>query len=75
MTAMKPFTIPNAPLRGGVTYAQAMAVLERFCSGEFCWAPPTIADRLGIGYETVCKVLDGQLWPQARQIWMDRVLP
>lgn len=60
-------------LRGGVSHAQAMEIIRRF--GVDSEAAPTVADRMGIPYDTVCEVLDGQHWPGARNYWMDRVFP
>lgn len=60
-------------LQAGITHAQAMEVLRRFCSElEAC---PTIAHRMNIPYDVVCQVLDGEVWPGARQAWMDRCMP
>ncbi len=68
------FPAANMPvLREGVTHAQAMEVLRRFCAeSEAC---PTIAHRMNIPYDTVCKVMDGAVWPGARQVWIDRCMP
>lgn len=67
------FVVKNPSHQGGVTYAQAMEVGERFHADNY--AAPTIAVQMGIPYETVCAVLDGTLWPECRRLWMDRVFP
>ncbi|QRQ86268.1 hypothetical protein [Cupriavidus oxalaticus] len=61
--------------REGVTYAQAMEIFERFLVADRNQAVPTIAVEMGIPYNTACRVLDGHIWPAARQYWVDRVLP
>ena len=55
--------------RQGVTLKQAHEVFRRFC--EQLQAAPTVAAETGIEYETVCSILDGKVWPQARQQWVD----
>lgn len=55
--------------RKGVTLKQAHEVFRRFC--EQLQAAPTVAAETGIEYETVCDVLDGKVWTQARQQWVD----
>ena len=55
--------------RQGVTLKQAHEVFRRFC--EQLQAAPTVAAETGIEYETVCDVLYGKVWPQARQQWID----
>ncbi|MNL89890.1 hypothetical protein D3C87_2205040 [compost metagenome] len=50
-----------------------MEVFERFFARNE--AAPTIALRVGIPYKTACRVLDGHIWPAARQCWVDMVLP
>jgi hypothetical protein len=55
-------------LENGITYAQAMDVWRRWAELE---AAPTIADRTGIAYETVCSVLGGNTWRGAYDYWMD----
>lgn len=59
--------------REGVTYAQAMAMFERFCSAEHNQAVPTIAHEMRIPYDICCKVITGQIWPAAYRFWTDRV--
>ena len=61
--------------REGVTYTQAMEIFERFLTVERCQAVPTIAAEMRIPFNTACRVLDGHIWPAARQYWVDRVLP
>lgn len=58
---------------GGVTQEQAMELSRRF--HEAAHAAPTIAYDMGLPYEVVCAVLDGQHWPAVRALWMDRVFP
>lgn len=53
----------------GVTLMQAHDVFRRFC--EQLQAAPTVAAETGIEYETVCDILYGKVWPQARQQWVD----
>ncbi|MGH7463409.1 MAG: hypothetical protein ACREMA_20565 [Longimicrobiales bacterium] len=73
---MRVIAIPaGTEQREGVTYAQAMEIFERFCTDEWSQAVPTIAVQMGIPYKTACRVLDGHIWPAARQYWVDRVLP
>ena len=55
--------------RQGVTLKQANEIFFRFC--EQLQAAPTVAAETGIEYETVCDVLYGKVWPQARQQWID----
>lgn len=59
------------PVFEGVTYAQAMKVFERFVVDSV--AVPTVAHELDIPYETVCAVLDGELFPGARFYWLNRL--
>ena len=59
----------EAETRQGVTLKQAHEVFRRFC--EQLQAAPTVAAETGIEYETVCDVLYGKVWPQARQQWID----
>ena len=70
-------TVARLPARhdaqGGVTYAQAMEAFERFFAASL--AVPTIAAEMGIPFDAACRVLDGAVWPAARQYWVDRVLP
>lgn len=65
-------TVATFPVRqqleNGITYAQAMDVWRRWCSLE---AAPTIADRAGIPYDTVCSVLAGKTWRAAYRYWSD----
>lgn len=61
--------IGEAEKRQGVTLKQAHEVFRRFC--EQLQAAPTVAAETGIEYETVCNILDGKVWPQARQQWVD----
>lgn len=62
----------NAPLQSGITYDQAMEILDRFCSR--LEAAPTVAYRMNVGFNTVAGVLDGKVWPQARQYWLDHAV-
>jgi hypothetical protein len=55
--------------RQGVTLVQAHEVFRRFCNQ--LQAAPTVAAETGIEYETVCDILYGKVWPQARQQWVD----
>jgi hypothetical protein len=55
--------------RQGVTLKQAHEVFRRFC--EQLQAAPSVAAETGIEYKTVCDVLYGKVWPQARQQWID----
>jgi len=59
--------------QGGVTLEKAHEVFSRFC--ERSQAAPTIASEMAIEYKIVCDILDGKIWPQARQHWVDVVLP
>ena len=59
--------------REGVTYDQAMEVFARYF--ERYQAAPTVAHQMGIPFKTACRVLDGHVWPAARQYWVDKVLP
>lgn len=54
--------------RHGVTLEQAHDVFRRF--SELLQAAPTVAAETGIEYETVCGILGGRIWPQARQQWV-----
>lgn len=56
----------------GITYSQAMEVLERFCSR--LEAAPTVAHQMQIDEKTVAGVLYGTVWPQARQFWLDNAV-
>jgi hypothetical protein len=72
-------TVVRLPARDetqhGVTYAQAMEMFERFCMADRNQAVPTIADEMGIPYETCCQVIGGNIWPAAYRYWVDLVLP
>jgi hypothetical protein len=57
----------------GVTLDQAHEVFSRYF--EQNQAVPTVAAEMGIEYKTACDVMDGKAWPQARQRWLDIVLP
>lgn len=59
-------------MQSGLTYEQAMEVLERFCS--MLQAVPAVADQMCISESTVSGVLDGKVWPQARQYWIDHAV-
>jgi hypothetical protein len=63
----------SAALDGGITHAQAMEVHRRYF--EALQAVPTIAQEMKIAYKVACDVMDGKLWPGAREHWLDRVLP
>lgn len=58
--------------RDGVTYAQAMEIFARYF--ERSQAAPTVAAEMEIADGKVCRVLDGHIWPAARQFWVNRVL-
>jgi hypothetical protein len=76
MSATGIATLPGrAERREGVTYAQAMEVFERYFVADRSQAVPTIAQEMGIPYETACQVLGGLIWPAAYRYWLDRVLP
>lgn len=71
---MRPSLLPaRAEQREGLTYAQAMQVFSRYF--ERSQAVPTIADEMQLAFGVVGRVLDGHVWPAARQYWVDRVLP
>lgn len=55
----------------GVTYAQAMEAFERF--HVQLEATPTVADRMGIPYRLMVRILDGEVWPAAREYWLNQV--
>jgi len=57
----------------GVTLNQAHEVLQRYF--EQNQAVPTVAAEMGIEYKLACDIMDGKVWPQARQRWLDIVLP
>lgn len=59
--------------REGMTYAQAMEIFARYF--ERNQAAPTVAAEMGLPNSKVCRVLDGHLWPAARQYWVGKVLP
>lgn len=59
--------------RGGVTLERAHEVFRRYF--EMSQAVPTVATQLSIEYQTACDILDGKIWPQARQQWIDKVFP
>jgi hypothetical protein len=59
----------NQPTQQGVSLEQAHEVFRRFC-GQL-QAAPTVSAETGIAYETVCDILGGKVWPQARQQWVD----
>lgn len=60
--------VPRRPaLDGGVTFEQAMEA-HRLLNEESL-AVPTIAHRMGIDYEVMCKLLYGKHWPAARDRW------
>ena len=61
-------TIIMRTLDKGVTLEQAHDVFRRFNALQ---AAPTVAEETGIEYETVCDVLRGKVWPQARQQWVE----
>lgn len=54
----------------GITYAQAMEAFERF--HVELEAAPTVAERMGIPFNLVVRVLDGHVWPAARAYWLHR---
>lgn len=56
-------------LQAGITYQQAIEVLERYCSR--LQAAPTVAHQMRVTEAAVAGVLDGKFWPQARQFWLD----
>ena len=60
--------IATGETRQGVTLEQAHDVFRRF--NELLQAAPTVAAETGIEYETVCGILGGRIWPQARQQWV-----
>jgi hypothetical protein len=60
--------IATGEIRQGVTLEQAHDVFRRF--NELLQAAPTVAAETGIEYETVCGILGGRIWPQARQQWV-----
>jgi hypothetical protein len=65
----RPVGLYGAALQQGTTLHQAHDVFRRFC--EQSQAAPTVAAETGIEYKTVCDILDGKVWPQARQQWVD----
>lgn len=54
-------------LQSGVSYEQAMEAHR--LSNEESLAVPTIAERMGIDFEVMCKLLYGRIWPAAYQRW------
>lgn len=54
----------------GITYAQAMEAFDRFHVDSE--AAPTVAANMGISYDTICRALDGKIWPAARAYWLGR---
>ena len=56
-----------AETQEGVSYPQAMDIWARWGDLE---AAPTIAANTKIDWKTVCRVLDGNIWPGARRFWM-----
>ena len=52
----------------GVTLLQAHDVFRRY--GVQLQSAPTVATQTGIEYKTVCDILYGKVWPQARQQWV-----
>lgn len=65
----RPVGLHGVALQQGTTLHQAHDVFRRFC--EQLQAAPTVAAETGIEYETVCDILYGKVWPQARQQWVD----
>lgn len=64
--------IKHPAMQGGITYAQAMEVIERYCAkGK---AAPSVAREMSLDIDVVCDVLDGKIWPQARQFWLDHAV-
>jgi len=61
-----------AELEAGINYQQVIEVLERFSSG--LQATPTVAHQMGLSDTAVGGVLDGKVWPQARQHWLDNAV-
>lgn len=57
----------------GVTLDQAHEVFRRYF--EQNQAVPTVATEMKIDYKLACDIIDGKVWPQARQRWLDIVLP
>jgi hypothetical protein len=57
----------QAELDGGVTFAQAMEAHR--LSNEESLAVPSVAHRMGINYEVMCKLLYGLHWPAAHYRW------
>jgi hypothetical protein len=53
----------------GVTLWQAHEVFRRYSVQR--QAAPTVATQTGIENKTVCDILGGKVWPQARQQWVD----
>lgn len=64
-------TIPR--LERGVSLDQAHEVFRRYF--EQNQAVPTIAAEMGVDYRLACDIMDGKVWPQARERWVDIVLP
>ena len=59
--------------QNGITLDEAHEVFSRYF--EQSQAAPTVATEMAVEYKTVCNILGGKIWPQARQQWMDRVFP
>lgn len=56
----------------GVTLERAHEVFRRYF--EQAQAAPTVAALMGIEYKIACDILDGKIWPQARQHWLTIVM-
>ena len=69
---LAPLRIKHPAMQGGITYAQAMEVIELYCAKGM--AAPSVAHEMSLGFEVVCGVLDGKIWPQARQFWLDHAV-
>jgi hypothetical protein len=67
MSAVSKLVPRQQKLDGGVTFDQAMEAHRLF--NECNLAVPTVAHRMGINYEVMCKLLYGKYWPAASDRW------